>query len=283
MNTASLRIPLHLAPALVAAFTTACASQQAAPAREAGEVVVEVERVLPKAESLDASAVEVTLKITNNTGSAVKVERVEYSIDTKEVSGVQKGQSASSSTLEASQAELVTFLQSIPFPTEKEAYEQVLEHGVIPANLEGVVVLSDGRKLPFSQMGQVATPTLPKFIVFDAQAARYEKEGLDVTLFLRLVNENVFPVTIEVVKYTVYVEDKKVKSEQASLGERLIQGGANEYEVSVVLDGKNFDKAKVKTILAAGKLGYKVAGKVVLSRLEIPFEHTGEVTLGGGE
>ena len=76
------------------------------------------------------------------------------------------------------------------------------------------------------------------------ELAHREQDGLDVTLFLRLINENVFPVTIEVVKYTVFVDDKKIKSEQAALGERLLQNGATEYEVSTVLDEKLLAKGR---------------------------------------
>jgi LEA14-like dessication related protein len=183
-----------------------------------GDVRVSVERVLPKAESLDASAVEVVLKVFNPTEKAVKIASVEYEIDTKEVSGVLKGESPSVSTIETSQTAEVTFAKSVPFPTEKEAYQQVIERGSFAADLKGSVVLADGRKLPFERKGEVATPTLPKFIVYDAQAARYEKEGLDVTIFLRLINENVFPVQIEGVRYTVYIETRRSNRSRPRLG-----------------------------------------------------------------
>src|SRR5262249_20597219 len=162
----------------------------------------------------------------------------------------------------------LTFGQSIPFPEEVEAYKKVIERGTIPVDLTGAVVLGDGKRITFDRKGQVATPTLPQFVVHDAQAARYEKEGLDVTIFLHLVNENVFPVTIEQVRYTVFVEDKKIKSEQAAVGVKLIQGGAEEYEVTTILDDSSLAKGKVKQILQAGKVSYKVKGKIVLPRLE---------------
>lgn len=265
-----------------AAFVASCRSTQKVEAEDA-DVSVIVDRVMPKAKSLDASAVEVTLKLMNPSDQPVKIQRIDFEIDTKDVSGTLKGSSASGATIEAAQTAEVTFLESIPFPEEKDAYKVVLGRGTIPANLKGEVVLGDGTKLPFERKGEVATPTLPQFIVFDAQAARYEREGLDVTLFLRLVNENVFPVTIEVVKYTVYVEDKKIKSEQAALGVRLLQGAAEEYEVSTVLDDKSFEKGRVKSILDAGRVSFRVTGKIVLERLEIPFDHTGEIELGSGE
>lgn len=258
----------------------ACAAQAPATKPADAEIAVIVARVLPKAESLDASAVEVTLEVDNPGDSAIQVSRVEYAVDTGDVSGTLKGSTSSAATIEAAQKASITFVQSIPFPEDADAYKAVLERGTIPANLEGVVVLGDGRKLPFARKGEVATPTLPTFIVFDAQAARYEEEGLDVTLFLRLINENVFPITIEAVRFTVFIDDKKIKSEQAALGQRLIQGGAEEYEVSTVLDEKALGKGRVKKILQAGKVGYKVTGKISLARVQIPFEHVAEIELG---
>jgi LEA14-like dessication related protein len=259
-----------------------CASQEKV-VEQTEDVAVGVERVLPKAESLDASAIEVTLKIVNPGSGPIKIDRIDYELDTKEVSGVLKGSAPSSATIESQQTAEVSFTQSIPFPDDKEAYKAVIDRGTIPIEMTGSVVLGDGTKLKFEKRGAVATPTLPQFIVFDAQAARYEEHGLDVTLFLRLINENVFPVSIEGVRYTVYVEDKKIKSEQAAVGVRLLQGGAEEYEVSTILDEKTFEKGKVKALLAEGKVTYKVSGKISLPRLDIPFEHTGEIELAGGE
>lgn len=267
---------------LLAIVLAGCAAPQK-PAEDKGEVSVEVERVLPKAESLDASAIEVTLKVVNPTDSPIKIERVDYEVDTKDVAGVLKGSAPSSATIESQQAAEVTFAQSIKFPEEKEAYQAVIDRGTIPLDMKGAVVLADGGKLTFTRKGEVATPSLPHFVVFDAQAARYEQEGLDITLFLRMINENVFPVTVETVKYTVYVEDKKIKSEQA-ISVRLLQGGAEEYEVTTILDSKMFpEKGKVKQILASGKVSYKVSGKIALTRLDIPFEHVGEIALAGGD
>jgi LEA14-like dessication related protein len=261
-----------------------CKSTPTNGGNNGAEVAVTVDRVLPKAESLDASAIEVTLKVANPTSSPVKIESVEYEIDTKDVGGVLKGSAGSGTTLESQQTAEVTFQKSVPLPTgDKQAYQDVIARGTIPADLKGSVVLGDGRKLAFERHGEVATPSLPKFVIHDAQAARYEKEGLDVTIILRLVNENVFPVTVQGVKYTVFVEDKKIKTEQAAIGTKLLQGASEEFEVSATLDDKSFDKKKVKQVLANGKLTYKVVGKLDIPELEIPFEYNGEIELGKPE
>jgi LEA14-like dessication related protein len=122
---------------------------------------------------------------------------------------------------------------------------------------------------------------LPKFTVYDAQAARYGTEGLEVTFFLRLINENVFSVTIEQVDYTVAINGKELKSESGAIGTRLPSGAGQEFEVGVVLDPKSF--GDVKTILSEGKLDYTVTAKVQVAGLELPFEFSKSIELGSGE
>jgi LEA14-like dessication related protein len=245
---------------------------------------VEVDRVLPLAESLEASAVEVTLALDNPTSKAVEVESVEYEMDTKDVAGVLKGTAKSGAHVEASQRSELKFKQSIPFPADKEAYEAILKEGTIPFDLKGTVRFSNGENVAFSRVGEVATPTLPHFDVNDAQAARYGAEGVDVTFYLRLINDNVFPVMVQNVSYTVFVNDKQIRSESAGAGVRLLAGSAEEYEVSKTIGGnKDFSPEELKQVLAKGELTYRVEGKVELARLTIPFEHSGTIQLATGE
>jgi LEA14-like dessication related protein len=260
---------------------SACAgTPKAAPKAEIG---IDVDRIMPLADSLDASAVEVTLLLTNPDKEPIKVTGVTYEIDTGDVAGVLKGEADADATIESQQEVEVKFKQSIPFPEEIEAYKEILDRRTVPVKLKGQVKLSDGRVVDFARLSEVATPTLPKFVVHDAQAARYGKEGIDVTLFLRLINENVFGVMIEGVDYTVSVNGKEIKSEQAAVGVRLIAAGAQEFEVGSVLDEETLGKERVKEILAARAVSYKVTGKVEIQRLTIPFDYDGEIKLATGE
>jgi len=259
-----------------------CAGTQT-PKDSGGTLDVDVDRVMPLAESLDASAVEVTLRLFNPTSKAVRVESVTYALDTDDVGGMLEGTAEGGATVEPQQEAELRFRQSIPFPEEIEAYKAVLDRSTIPVSLEGSVALSGGQAVKFKRVSEVATPTLPKFVVHEAQAARYGKDGVDVTLFLRLINENVFGVLIEGVEYTVFINEKKVKTEQAALGVRLMAAAAEEYEVGTVLDEQTFEKDEIKQILADRKVGYRVVGKVELARLTIPFEYRGELELATGE
>ena len=263
---------------LGATLLAGCATQKAAGPKD---VAVRVGQMLPQNKSLDASAIAVKLELFNPRPKGVTIDKIDYQIDTGEVSGVLKGSSDGGATLESQQTAEVEFEQSIPFPEDRAAYQQVLEKGTIPVNVTGTVHFADGSSADFERQGAVATPSLPKFMVYDAQAARYGEEGLDVTFFLRLVNENVFSVTIEQVEYAVSINGKELKKESSAIGSRLPSGAGQEFEVSVILDPQSFPE--VKAILSEGKLDYTVTAKVNVAGLELPFEFTKPIELGSGE
>lgn len=265
------------AAAIGALCLAACASQK--PVKKEDDVAVRVRGLLPKNKSLDASAIAVKLELYNPRSNGVKISKIAYAIDTGEVSGVVEGTSDGGAMLESQQTAELEFEQAIPFPEDRAQYKEVVEKGVIPVSVSGTVHFADGSSAAFEREGSVATPLLPKFVVFDAQAARYGEEGLDVTFFLRLLNENVFPVTIEQLTYAVSINGKELKSETAAIGTRLPQGAGQEFEVSVILDESKFEG--VKQILADGKFEYTVTGMLAVAGLELPFEHPGEIELGG--
>jgi len=264
-------------------LTAACAS-----APKAGPVhdpVAEVERMFPSAESLDSSAVEVTIIVTNPTDTALTVSGIEYTMDTKDVAAVLKGTAESSASVAAGQKVELRFKQSIPFPTEVEKYKEILQRQTIPVELAGKVKLSNGKALDFERNGEVATPSLPKFVVNDAQAARYADEGVDVTIFFRLVNDNPFGVLVQSCEYTVFVNDVEARSETAAVGTRLLPSAGEEYEFSRQIGGKDekFGTAMSKKILAEGKMTYRVEGKIDLAKVSIPFSHEGVIEIATGE
>ncbi len=255
----------------------ACKSGGDGAPKSEGAIVASVDRVIAGAASLSTSQVAVKLKLENGKDQGVQITGLEWSIDTGAFAGVLKGQSSPGASLEAQQAAELEFKQDIPLPSEKEAYLAALEEGNILVTVSGSVKLSSGESIAFSRKSSVTTPILPKFIVHDAQAARYGKEGLDVTFFLRLVNENQFPITVTAVEYAVAINGQELKREQGGTGTRLVGGAVQEFEVSVRFDQKSFKDTKA--ILASQKLNYSVTGQIDLDTLQIPFELPGEINL----
>jgi LEA14-like dessication related protein len=255
----------------------ACKSGEA-PTKNEGEISASVDHVIAGAESLSTSLVSVKVRLENPTSQGVQVTGIEWAIDTGDLAGVLKGESPSSTALEASQKVEIEFKQSIPLPEDKDAYLAALEKGTINLTINGKVKLSNGDSLSFDRKSSVTTPRLPTFIVYDAQAARMGKEGLDVTFFLRLVNENQFAITVEGVEYAVKIGGEELKREQGAIGTRLVAGSVQEFEVSLRFDEKSFKQTKA--ILASKKIEYSVEGTIDLSKVQIPFELPGEIELG---
>src|SRR5688572_15655535 len=101
---------------ILGALLVSCAgSKQAAGPTD---IAVRVDQLLPQNKSLDASAIAVKLELFNPRGKGVAIDKIDYAIDTGDVSGVLKGSSAGGATLESQQTAEVEFEQSIPFPED---------------------------------------------------------------------------------------------------------------------------------------------------------------------
>lgn len=255
----------------------ACAGQQRVVKAE-DPPVVKVERLFPQPDSLDASKLLVKLSIGNPRASSVHVENISYTIDTGDVAGVIAGAVEVDSSVESEQLAEIEFEVEIPFPKDDPAaYLGVIAQGTVPLEVKGNATFSGLGDIAFERKGAVATPSMPKFIVHDAQAARYGKEGVDMTFFLRLVNENAFTVTVGEVNYSVEIYGKVLKEQSAGIGSTLVAGAAQEFEVSVVLEEKTFPG--ITKQLKSGKLEYRVFGKVSVDDIEEDFEHPGEIEI----
>ncbi len=255
--------------------TWACASQPKQTVAEA-DPVVKVERLFPQADSLDAAKLLVKVSVGNPRADAVMLNSITYQVDTGDVAGVIEGQVDVNSAVESEQLAEAEFEVEIPFASEDvEAYKAILAQETVPLTVKGNANFDGIGAIPFERAGAVVTPSIPKFVIHDAQAARYGDAGLDVTFFLRLINENTFTVTVSEVNYAVEVYGKKLKEQQAAIGSSLVAGSAQEFEVSVVLEEKTFPG--VSKQLKSGVLEYRVVGAVTIDDVEEGFEHPGEI------
>lgn len=256
------------------ALGIACASQPK-PERSRIAPRVRVGRLFPQPESLKASRIAVTLEVQNPRPSSIVVSAIDYAIDTGDVSGVLTGRVEGGATLEEQQAAEIEFTVSIPFPEEPRRFLRVLAQGTLPLTVSGSVSFEDGSRIEFARNGAVTTPTFPRLVVHDAQAARYGQEGVDVTFYLRVVNDNPFAVTISDVAYTVAIEGTEAKSEQGAIGVRLAQGAAQEFEVGITLDEARFEN--MQAILRSGIVHYAVDGRVSVGAYEQPYTYEGQI------
>ncbi|MEO1228986.1 MAG: LEA type 2 family protein [Myxococcota bacterium] len=256
-------------------FASACAGGQ--PPAPPAPVEARVSRILPQSTALSTSRMSVKVEVYNPRAEAVGVKDIAYALDTKDVAGRIEGTVDVNGTLEPEQRATLDFDVDVPLPKGSEDLARLGAMEVVPADLSGQVRISDGSSVSFTKKSGLAIPTLPQFIVFDAQAARYEKKGLDVTLILRLVNENGFTLPVQSVAYTVEVSGKELRSDEAGVGTRLTAGAAEEYEVSLILDDSSYDG--VDALLRSGVVDYIVQGKVQTKDFEVPFRHAAKIEL----
>lgn len=266
----------HACAAVLAMGLVGCAAQK--PAAPEPDPQVKVERLFPKPSSMDSSTLAVKVAVYNPRSKAISLTSMSYSVDTGDVAGVLEGEVEVGATIDPEQVIEAEFDVEIPFPVaDQAAYEAVLSAGTVSLMVKGSANFAEVDAVAFERKGAVATPSLPKLVIHDAQAARYGEEGLDVTFFLRLINENAFTVTVGQVDYAVSVYEKELKAQTAGIGVTLVAGAAQEFEVSVVLEEKTF--AGVTKKLKSGLVTYEVAGSVSVDEKEYPFSHPGEIKL----
>lgn len=270
-------LPLALSSAL--SYLAACAGGP--PPAPPAPIEARVSRVFPKTRSLTQSRLSLTVEVYNPRAQAVPVQSIAYAVDTKDVAGVLKGTVPVNATLEAEQQAKLDFEVEVDLPAGFEVLKKLNEMEVVPADISGQVALGDGTTANFTKKSGLAVPSVPQFIVFDAQAAQYEKKGLDVTFFLRLVNDNAFALSVQSVKYTVSIAGKEMRSDEAGVGTRLTSGAAEEYEVGVILDESSFDE--LDALMASGVVDYVVAGAIQTKEMTVPFEHVAKIDLGASE
>ena len=269
-----LSAPVAPAGPLLLAVVACAACASGRPAAPPADIQARVSRVFPKTESLSKSVLSVKVELYNPRSTPVQVGEVRYALDTGEVAGVVEGSVVAGARLAAEQQAEVGFDIGIPLPEDDAALEALVEREAVPAELSGTVRFGDGTTASFERSTGLAMPALPRFVVFDAQAARYGKEGLDVTFFLRLVNANAFTQPVQGVRYTVSIGARELRSSEAGVGARLTPGGAEEYEESVVL------QEGLRSIMSAGKVDYRVKGEIQTREMTIPFDHEGKIALG---
>ncbi len=237
-----------------------------------------VTRIFPRTTSMQASTLDVKVSVENPRATPVGLASVRYALETGDVAGTIEGSLDLEGQLLAEQRAEVGFVVDIPLPTDTERLTALIGAEMVPADLSGEIRFDDGSAARFERKASLATPRLPRFEVLDAQAAQYDRERLDLTMFLRLTNENAFTVVVRAVDYTLEVAGQQMRAEQVGVGARITAGSAEEYEISLRLEAGS--SKQLPEVLASGIVPYRIFGEVKLPQISVPFEHTSQVDLG---
>jgi LEA14-like dessication related protein len=166
----------------------------------------------------------------------------------------------------------------VPLPVGTDGYLELIRADTMPVTMTGIARFADGTTTEFSKNGAIAFPNIPQLIVYESQAAKYGDEGLDVTFYLRLVNENPFGTVVDTATYQVFLDGKMVREGTAGIGIRLPQGSVQEYEVNTSIDRASFGADYAK-YLEMDAFPYEVRGEVVVGGMKVPFSHEGSIEL----
>lgn len=265
---------LWLAGALLAG---ACAGGRPSGPLPAPEV--QVERLVPSVDSMEQVSVTTKMTVRNPRETPVTIRAVQYSVKALEgpewsvSNALQAGQE-----LGSGQTVSVSLEQPIDLPAEREPYLAMLAMETIPVRMEGVLSLEDGTETPFEKRGSIAPPNMPRFVVYEAQAAVYAEEGVDVTFYLRLINENPFGVVVESAEYAIQIDGKEVAEGTAGIGVRLPAAGVQAYEVNVSIDESTWGDGWEQK-MDASSLAYEMNGRLTMPNVQIPVEESGTIEL----
>lgn len=262
----------------IALALTGCAAST--PEGPAPAIEVEVDRLFPTIEGMDEVSVKAKIVLTNPRETAAVLTAIEYTVTPDPESNLapQSGRLDVEQPLPPQQALSTEVVQTIPLPLGEEGYLDLIELNTAPVTLTGVARFADGTTTEFEKNGSIAFPNIPEIIVYESQAAKYGEEGLDVTFYLRLTNENPFGTVVDTATYEVLLDGTKVREGTAGIGIRLPQGSVQEYEVNTSIDAASFG-ADYTRYLDMDSFPYVVRGQVVIAGMKVPYEHRGEIEL----
>ncbi len=240
-------------------------------------MVVDAERIIPSIEALDRVKAKCKLTIRNVRATPVTVTGFSYSFTAEDpmVESVSKKIEAKH-VIEAGTTVSIELEEEMRLPIKSDGYLDLLAKRSVPVKLAGSVTFDDETSTDFVRAGSVAMPKLPKLVVFQTQAGRYEGEGVNVIFYLRLVNENPFGTVVETATYAIELEGKTVTDGTAGIGIRLVQGGAQEYEVNADIDESTFG-SDYKKYLKASIIDYVVSGELTIEGITTPYSHGGTI------
>ncbi|MGF1509535.1 MAG: LEA type 2 family protein [Myxococcota bacterium] len=244
--------------------------------------MVTVKRMLPTNLDLQTTRIAVELAILNPRTVPVTVEDIDYAVllSAGPLQLRRGGHLNQVGPILAGETVNVEFDERLNYPirADVDSYLELLKADSIPAVLRGKIRLRDGTESSFERRSSLVPPNLPRFMVFDSQAATYESQGIDVTFYLRLVNENPFGVVVDAVEYAIELDGRGVSEGTVGRAVRLIPGAVQEFEVVTSVDEQSYGRGW-KEKLTKGVLRFRMDGVVRVSDLSLPVQQNGQISL----
>ena len=215
------------------------------------------------------------LEIENPSAVPVSIGKIHYRFHVPELDYVDEGVVEGGDVVAARQTVELEFAIFAPLPEAK--LRQIIGRGFLKGEVQGRISFAANQVVGFRKKVRAETPQLLTVILHDAELARVDDSRLYISLFLRVVNPNAFSVSLEGLQYKIFVGDEALRDQTAMIGTRVLQGAAQELELSLKLNAK---KSRVaRKVLEGGALKYRVAGELSVRGLSAPFDLAGELKL----
>lgn len=183
---------------------------------------------------------------------------------------------APSGTATAFQTTEVPIRVTLPLPTDPDALERLMSWGRMSLDVKGQLTIA-GKPNTFGGEREVATPTLPKPILEEAQVASVDEGEKGVAYFrVGIDNPNVFDIKVDEFAWGVTVGGKEMRKLGKSRWENVPASSIASFEDSVNLTTESYGP-EVKKLLRETSVPYVVEGKMTVKGIEREFRFEGDM------
>jgi LEA14-like dessication related protein len=133
-------------------------------------------------------------------------------------------------------------------------------------------------QFPIGGEREIVPPRIPAITLKGAQVAKLDGgTGGEAFFVLLLTNPNPFGVSVDKINWKIIINDKEVKKSDDIVGGQLPPNSVEEYNETVELNERLFDKAALRTMLKAPSVPYTIEGSMQIRGIFEEFRFTGEM------
>ena len=246
---------------------TGCAS--APPVAPVAAEALQTERLAVTDQSLTGFTAEARFELSNTGDTPMQINAATYDL-------TMDGKPLTSGQLDLDQAASPGQLISLRVPVTAEVVHDAAELKAlvargdtpIPLVMKGTIRVSQGgtqTELPYSRLGELRAPRLPKPTMNDTALGRTDQD-VSVSFYFGVENQNPFEIKIKNISYHAELDGKEVGTGTASIGDRIPASQTAEYPIQENVP--NFDRSKTE-------VPYHFTGSVDLGLVQVPIDLTG--------
>jgi LEA14-like dessication related protein len=188
---------------------------------------------------------------------------------------VYKG-SAKGSAPAATGSELLIPI-TLPLPTDPGVLERFLSWPKVRILIKGNGSAGMSQ-FPIGGEREIVPPRIPAITLKGAQVAKLDGgTGGEAFFVLLLTNPNPFGVSVDKINWTISINGKEVKKSDDVVGGQVPPNSREEYNETVELNERLFEKAALRAMLKAPAVPYVIEGSMQIRGIFEEFRFEGEM------